>query len=440
MVMAPQAERGRAAVLASGHLACERVRSVGVGGHDGDSDCRGSERVVGSGRSGIVRRAHDASGREVARKLFRCHGLVKAIHYAVFGAPSPYVWCEDALCAAILRRDILAALVEYWFGDRLRVARALAYRHDPRRSTYELDTEWIEGRHAALRHPWSSASRNELHELRRGLLRPLQLRLAEAGFDGQLWQAGLGNPVALNNFMLGRRQTGEEGWFWIDLESGVPALFPLDPMALVRFYLPKAVHHGGALFDDVDIPRLRRYLAREEAGLVATLGPDRARGTRQLVEALASCEGRWRSLPRWRRRRIAAAARRPGFVRFALSPRGLVERTIRAVQRIAAHARKLRSVALGHPADAVRSYVERRIEHWRGRHQLGPADAATLRAGLVDRNLRLTSRFLMYDTLTRLGSSVPIWGGSDTLTEHAMNHLADALVRTLDRGRAQMSG
>ena len=39
------------------------------------------------------------------------------------------------------------------------------------------------------------------------------------------------------------------------------------------------------------------------------------------------------------------------------------------------------------------------------------------------------ARFLLYDGFARIGASVPIWGGEDTLTEHRANRLADQIVR-----------
>ena len=38
-------------------------------------------------------------------------------------------------------------------------------------------------------------------------------------------------------------------------------------------------------------------------------------------------------------------------------------------------------------------------------------------------------RFIIYDTLTRLGTRLPIWGGADTLTEHWFNRLAHRVAR-----------
>ena len=40
----------------------------------------------------------------------------------------------------------------------------------------------------------------------------LRSHLEFAGFDGLLWQAGHGNPVALNNFLLESASQGGEKW------------------------------------------------------------------------------------------------------------------------------------------------------------------------------------------------------------------------------------
>jgi hypothetical protein len=45
----------------------------------------------------------------------------------------------------------------------------------------------------------------------------------------------------------------------------------------------------------------------------------------------------------------------------------------------------------------------------------------------------LLAQFLLYDSCTVLGRRLPIWGGRDTLTEHAFNHLPDLVVRRLQR-------
>ena len=41
----------------------------------------------------------------------------------------------------------------------------------------------------------------------------------------------------------------------------------------------------------------------------------------------------------------------------------------------------------------------------------------------------LLAQFILYDGCSVIGRRLPIWGGTDTLTEHAFNHLPDRLVR-----------
>jgi len=123
---------------------------------------------------------------------------------------------------------------------------------------------------------------SELGELVQQVMRPLRQHLLESGFDGLVWQAGLGDPVAASNFLLGdpgsdpspASGAAERQCVWFDLESGVPALFSLNPLALFRFYLPRSFAHGGALFDDVETTTLRAYLGEHGSDIETRLGAD----------------------------------------------------------------------------------------------------------------------------------------------------------------------
>ena len=151
-----------------------------------------------------------------------------------------------------------------------------------------------------LRHPLAGVAATETAELVREVLHPLQGHLEAAGFDGLLWQAGRGNPVAAANFM--RAEEGDRArWVWIDAESGVPALFPLNPWYLLRTYLPLCVKHERPLFDDVDVPRLRAYVMESQKALTERLGERGVARLRADVDALEASQARWRSLPRHRR-------------------------------------------------------------------------------------------------------------------------------------------
>lgn len=230
----------------------------------------GSE--VGRGRSGVVYFEHDNIGRPIVRKIFGGDIPSKIVLYTLTGAPNPYVWNADAIACAIARRHILSHLVTHWFGNHLKLPRTDHSSWNEAHRAFAIHCEFIQGRHIPLRlaplratidggDSILASTLDPLKDLRQNIMKPLQKRLRESGFDGLVWQAGLGNPVATNNFML---VTGDappaHQWVWIDLESGVPALFPANPIALLRFYLPASIKHRRPMFDDVDLPRLAHYL------------------------------------------------------------------------------------------------------------------------------------------------------------------------------------
>jgi len=225
------------------------------------SETEANQTELGRGRSGVVFRCRDEAGRDVARKIFSSDSLTKAVHYICSGAPGAYTWNEQAVRSAVLRRRIAGPLVQMWFGDRLRVAEAYGHEWLDQRKAFRIDCRHIDGRHVRLHHPFTEHPDGQLRDLRRNVMKPLQRHLAEAGLDGLVWQAGRGNPVSLNNFLHEPSGDDADGrWTWIDLESGVPALIPINPLDLILFYLPMSFRHRRALFDDVDVPKLSAYV------------------------------------------------------------------------------------------------------------------------------------------------------------------------------------
>ena len=196
------------------------------------------EQVLGRGRAAIVYRCRDEVGRDVARKVFTSDALTKAVHYVLSGAPNAYIWNEPAVRSAVLRRRIVASLVQAWFGSKLRVAEAYGHAWDEQARAFEIRCQFVAGRHVQLHHPFTAGRNGQLSDLTRQVMKPLQTHLVEAGLDGLVWQAGRGNPVALSNFLAeDDSPTGERRWVWIDLESGVPALIPINPLDLILFYI-----------------------------------------------------------------------------------------------------------------------------------------------------------------------------------------------------------
>jgi hypothetical protein len=260
---------------------------------------------IGRGRSAVVYLDAAHSPRPVVRKVFTGDGPSRAVLYVLTGGGNPYGWSPAAMRCAVVRRRILARLVPLWFGDHLRLPETMGWSWDDDARAHVLRTEFIDGRHLPLRGPVEDDAPGVLlDDLQRRIMRPLQRHLVEAGFDGLVWQAGRGNPVAVSNFMLDARERDDDGqprWVWIDLESGVPALFALNPLATLRYYLPKSAKHRRWLFDDVDVPRLRAYIESKRDELIDRRGYDDWTALAADVDELDEQQQAWRSLRRHER-------------------------------------------------------------------------------------------------------------------------------------------
>lgn len=259
--------------------------------------CTSSLKLLGAGRSGQVYLINSVQGK-IARKIFFEDKIANIIHYFFFSSPNPYVWNEDAVISAYYRRKVLGELAYYWFGDRLKIADALDYRWNQEHKAYELDTEFIQGKHVALHQPFSRERDRELPTLVRAIMLPLQKRLDQAGFDGMVWQAGKGNPSSLNNFLLESFTPQQYVFVGIDLESGVPALFPMNLLSLFSFYLPRSIKYRRALFDDVDSTKLKSYVDHHKPSLEARLSEQRYWQLLEWIHQLESHQNAWKSLSR----------------------------------------------------------------------------------------------------------------------------------------------
>lgn len=257
---------------------------------------KGYQRLeIGRGRSGIVFRSSDANGNDIAIKVFSGeNSLTKFVNYVFTGAPNSYSWNGDAVRCADLRRKALSLLLPYWLDSHVRIAGSLRTDWNEEARAYELQTEFIQGRNAGLHHPFSNETDWELSDLVKNVMKPLQANLIESGFDGLVWQAGKGNPVGLNNFLL----DNEGNWVWIDAESGVPALFPLNPIALFSHYLPSSVKHGRALFDDVDTDKLGNYITRNQVELEVRIGDEQFRRLIEIIPQIKHHQEKWKSISR----------------------------------------------------------------------------------------------------------------------------------------------
>lgn len=375
-------------------------------GRPRSDEARASSRRLGHGQSGEVWLSDTPQGR-VATKVFVGGTLGNLIHYVLTGAPNPYIWNEDAVRAAFERRRLLHILIPFWMGDRLAMADALSVGWNRERRVWELGTRFVEGRTVPLLHPLRPDDAM-LDMLRHDVMAPLHAHLVEAGFIGTTWQAGKGNPVALNNFLM-----TEPGRFtFIDAESGIPAVAPLNPVTMLGFYLPQSLRMRRVLFDDVDLPRLRRYLEHAAAPLAAALGPARLRELQERAARLGAHQTRWRALSRteralayhrskgrltdaqaayfrrhpwrWRLREARRGCRKlMARLRVALTPSRRPRPSLR--ERARGWATNLHGFVTSqeYRHDIGRRYVEGRIQAWQDRTQLSETDAAALRRDLA---------------------------------------------------------
>ncbi len=505
--------------------------------------------AVGRGRSATVYAATTADGERLARKVFVPDTASRLVMVVTDGAPNPYGWSAHAIEAAIARRRVLRPLVQFWFGTKLRIPEQRGWVWNERHRANEMRNVFVEGRPVPLRFaaPASDAP-DRLADLTSRVMAPLQAHLEAAGFDGLVWQAGRGNPVATSNFLLEDEEHGQ--FAWIDLESGVPALFSWSVREQARYYLPKALRYR-PMFDDVDVTRLQHYLARKAENIDAACGPGTTARCIEDAEALDEHQRRWKGMRRidrsilyaFRRGHLTADQARtyrkqPLRWNLFVARAGMAAAAHRAVRTLRTTGRWLANVRYGrllrnagrfmvsqrYRTHVAQRLVRARVRSWRKRGAVRATEAGALRrrlgadessqyvtdfgvhlaikpivkalqwwvapaltvasvlhpvalgailvaGGAIGRTLytlgrllqaalrgerkpwialgvgvlpvagnaaypiellycgagegRALARFLIYDVFAAAGRAVPIWGGSDTWTEHWFNRLPD---------------
>ncbi len=258
------------------------------------------KKYIGKGRSAKVYLSY--SGNDgIATKTFTGESLSKLILFVLTGSANPYTWCEDAIQCAMIRRRLLSSLCQFWFENELRLPKTFDYRWNKEQLAFEIDAEYIPGMHAPLYNPLRANQVNYMSELKNKVMRPLKDKLIASGFDGLVWQAGKGNPVAVSNFMMFKKKDGSRQWVWIDLESGLPALFAMNPFSTLFYYIPKCIKHRGWIFDNVDSNKLINYIARHEHALTLKLGKVSYQNLYTDVHLLSKTQKRWKGLTRHQR-------------------------------------------------------------------------------------------------------------------------------------------
>lgn len=424
---------------------------------------------LGRGRSGIVFLDASPDGTAIARKVFIDGLAARVVNYFFSGAPAAYGWNEDAITSAYYSREIVSNLVEYWFGDRLKVAKARGFRWNEKHRAYELETEFIDGRHASLHHPFSQQNENELSDLVNNIMKPLQERLIESGFDGLVWQAGKGNPVAPNNFML-EKSPNENRWAWIDLESGVPAMFPLNPLSYL-FYLRKSLKHRRALFDDVDIEKLAKYVLDHQAELTNALGTGRVQKLFDNLYGLSVAQLNWKSRKRvdrsiehslkkgkisesqsefysrhhglWYGREGARIAGESAVKLLADLPFAALDKLSLSLYQFMNSSPWKLVLSQRHRTEMIREFVGDRISSWEKRKQLSQEEAAYLRrqldhesttAYLTDLGFNFAIKIFEPALVGSVAASLYANGAVDLQTSLAIVLLGGSVTRTAYTG------
>ena len=258
------------------------------------------KKFIGNGRSARVYLSTQ-NGKPVASKIFTGETTSKIILFALTGSANPYTWCENAIKSAMVRRRILGPLCKHWFGEKVRLPETYSYSWNEEEKAFQIDAEFIPGSHAPLINPMKENPKDYAKELRKEIMEPLQGHLIASGFDGLVWQAGKGNPVADSNFMFLPKENDEYQWIWIDMESGVPAIFAMNFWSTLTYYLPKCLKHREWMFDTVDVPKLEVYLEANKEELSKSLGEEVFAGMQKDAKELLEIQNGWKGIKRYKR-------------------------------------------------------------------------------------------------------------------------------------------
>jgi hypothetical protein len=184
-----------------------------------------------------------------AHKRYHPSLPVRLMYRITFQAPFPYVANHGALEAARQRRIIVDLLTKYWYGHHL-VAKVLDIADMPD-GGHDFVTRLIVGR--------EPADQKRAKEF----LRDLDRKFLDAGLP--TWQVTPYNPHSVTNFI----ELADGTYRIIDLESSLVAC--LYPVSRIFEYMRAGILPA---FDDIDVARLRRYVAGESKTIATTLGDE----------------------------------------------------------------------------------------------------------------------------------------------------------------------
>jgi|GEM_PF-549380 len=309
-----------------------------------------------------------------ATKIYRPPAVVRIIYWLAFQAKFPYIGNRMALEAAGHRRIVAGLLTKHRFGKDL-VAPVLAVNE--RDGKFEFVTEYVAGKES------------ENDDTAKEFLGQVSEIFAEAGLS--VWQVNAHNPHAHTNLI----RTSDGEFKIIDLESSLAT--PFLPKGQRR----SAIKAGNfPVFDDVDLPRLRGYVAANSAALHASLG---AQGVATLQQAAEKLE---ESIRAWKGGELRIWGRLASLVYRMFNWKGAYQATARATQGA---------------EQAAQSFLSAGIERWSREGRLAPSEAKELNAYLASEEVNgalhhlgahmvLTAIFRFpFGSLLRLAWTVSFW-------------------------------
>lgn len=265
-------------------------------------------------------------------KIYAPGLLPRAIYWAAFQAPFPYISNVHALWAAAHRRNLAGMLTEYWYGQRLTAGVLGVDRVDGRLA---LVSEFVQGTSPADR------------DAARAFLADLRARFEQAGLP--TWQIDPRQPRAVDNVL----QIEDGSFRIVDLESGL-----VSPLASRSTWVRALDRSMVPFFDDIFFDVLRGYLDREAAAMTALQGEAWVAELRELVDDAEIAAAKWHaSEPRIWNRLFAFAA--SGFGIWTLVRRG-------------------RQIWTGGNEKAM-SWVDAGVTRWEAEGRLSDAETGKLR-------------------------------------------------------------
>jgi hypothetical protein len=197
-------------------------------------------------------------------KSYRPGKLIRALYWISFQAKFPYESNIHALRASELRREIADLVLEFELMPGI-VSQARSTDGDK-----GLLTEFVSG----------TAPRDE--KTARGFLKYVTRAFLRSGLP--TWQVAPWQPRSPGNLI--------EGTDWdyriIDLESNLVS--PFVPLSQLGELLDQGLWPA---FDDINVSRMRRYLAKNRMRLIERLGADRAARLEQAVDQYAEEAKLW---------------------------------------------------------------------------------------------------------------------------------------------------